>query len=215
MPRQGYFSNWRNVFGISFGLVYVLFTIWVIFHVPQWVPPESQNLMYKTLIAYAILNTIIFANADIRNKLFKVKLIHFIPRFLIFFVISLFIFIVVLARVDPLGPAAYQILASVPLWLLILHALVFATTESAIWQGFLDEKIGRVPSAIVFGLFHLSMWPGNSLFVVFSAALLCTFFSYVNWRFRTSKNDLVPAIAVHTAYNLVKLGLLVSVVSLI
>lgn len=206
MAIANYFKNWRKITIVSYGLVYIFFNLWVIFHVPEFVPVEQQGLWYKVFISYGILNSIIFANADMRNKLFDVKFTKFVPRFALFFVGFLLLFYVVLARIDPLSHTAFGMLKSVPLWLGVIHALTFATTESVVWQGFLDEKIGHPWSELTAGIFHFGIWTGGAFIVILSAGLLFAFFSLVHLYFRKSKRDLAPVIGCHTAFNVVKLG---------
>lgn len=212
MKREPYFTNWKKIFSISFGLVYILFTLWLIFHTKQYVPEGQEDFWYVIFIGYGLLNALILGNADMRNKLFNVKFVEFIPRFLIFFVGGLLFFYILINFFDPLEHSLFGLLQNVPLWLLTIHALVFATTESVIWQGFLDYKIGHPWSELVAGIFHYGIWTGGVLLVVPSAALLFAIFSLVNWYFRINTDDLAPAIGVHTAYNFIKLGIFLAVV---
>lgn len=211
MAREPYFKNWRKIKSVSFGLVYIFFTLWLIFHTQQYVPEGQQDFWFRVFIGYGILNAVIFGNADMRNKLFDVQFIRFLPRFFIFFGISLIVFYFLLAYLDPFDYTLFEILRTIPLWLGAVHALVFATTESVIWQGFLDYKIGHPWSELVAGVFHWGIWTGGALIVIPSAALLFAMFSTINWYFRKDKKDLAPAIGSHTAFNFIKLGMLLSV----
>jgi hypothetical protein len=210
MGRKGFFSNWKNITQISIGLVYILFLSWLIFHTLDFVPLEQYDYWFKVFISYGILNALIIGSADIRNKLFSVRLIDFAPRFLMFFSVSIILFYFMLQFIDPTGSSIFTLLTDIPVWLAIIHAFVFATTESVIWQGFLDYKVGVPASAFIAGLFHWGIWEGSAFVVIPAATLLFLFFSFVNWYFRKNTNDVVPAVAVHTAWNLVKLGSLVA-----
>lgn len=206
MAKQPFFGNWRNIATVSYGVVYIFFNLWVIFHIPQFVPSGQETIWYRVLSSYLILNIVVLGSADLRNKLFDVKLVDFLPRFFMytgFFLIGWFL---IVRLFDPLSGSAISVISNIPLWLALLHALTFATTESVIWQGYLDQKIGQPWSAISAGVFHLFIWTGSAIIVIIGAGALFLLFSYVNWRFRTSKKDLVPAISCHTAYNIVKLG---------
>lgn len=208
MKRQPYFGHWKNIFSISFGLVYVMFTLWAIFHTQQFVPANLKDFWWGIFISYGVLNSIIFGNADLRNKLFEVTVIKFVPRFLLYFIACFTLFYLISNFIDPLQFSMIVVLKNIPLWLAVIHALIFATTESVIWQGYLDDKIGHPWSELTAGVFHWGIWSGGALVVIPSAALLFMMFSGINWYFRNSKNDLVPAIASHTAFNFVKLGLM-------
>ena len=65
--------------------------------------------------------------------------------------------------------------------------------------------------ALSAGIFHYGVWEGGFLVVVLSAGSLFLFFSWINWRFKNGKDDLAPVIGVHTAYNFIKLGILLAV----
>lgn len=210
MIKTGYFSNWKNVFQISLGLVVVLFLSWLVFHTSQYVPAEHKDSWLIVFISYGVLASMIFGVSDIRAKLFDIKFVDFLIRGSVPFVISLFAFFYLFTYFEPADYTLFDVLSNVPTWLLILHAFVFATLESAIWQGYLDQKVGHPWSELVAGVFHWGIWSGGAVIVIFSASLLFALFSYVNYRFSINKNDIVPAIAVHTAFNFIKLGLIFS-----
>jgi membrane protease YdiL (CAAX protease family) len=207
MRREPYFKNWKKIKSVSIGLVYVFFILWLIFHTHQYVPEDQKNYWLIVFISYGILNSIIFGSADLRNKLFNVKLISFLPRFLLFGAVSFVGLFFVAKFLGSTTGSAFSMLSQIPLWLAVIHAFVFATTESVIWQGFLDYKIGHPWSELTAGLFHFGIWSGGAFVVIISAALLFACFSLVNWYFRKNKNDLAPAIGTHTAWNILKLGL--------
>jgi hypothetical protein len=210
MKRKGFFSNWKNIKSVSFGLVYVFFMLWLIFNTSQFIPADRVNDLYRVLIGYGLLNAVIFGIEDIRNKLFNVKFIKFLPRLFLFTLGGIIVFYFLLARFELESGGLFDLISNVPIWLMFIHGLIFATTETAIWQGYLDEKIGQPWSAIVAGLFHWGVWTGSAFFVIITASLLFMMFSLVNWYFRKDKDDLAPALGVHFAYNLIKLGLIVS-----
>lgn len=204
-------GSFKKLTRISFGLVTTFFLLWLIFHTKQYIPEQHHSTWLLVFLSYGILLSLVYANADIRNKLFDVSLVSFFPRFMIFFLGGLVFFYLLLSIVDPIDLSLFAILANIPLWLAMVHAFVFATIESAVWQGYLDHKIGMFASPLLAGIFHYGVWTGGAIVVIFSASLLFLFFSYVNYRFRISKNDLVPVIAVHTAYNFIKLGIMLAV----
>jgi hypothetical protein len=182
------------------------------FHTQQYVPEGQEDFWLMVFISYGVLLSVIMGNADIRNKLFDVTVVEFVPRFMLFFIPSLFIFYGIMNFVDPLQYTLFGILSNVPIWLMMTHALVFATIESAVWQGYLDQKVGHPWSELIAGIFHYGVWAGAAFIVIPSAALLFAIFSVANWYFRNSQKDLAPAIAVHTAFNFVKLGIFLTVV---
>lgn len=210
MPRKPFFRNWKNIKNLSLGIVYVLFNLWIIFH-DEYFPEPLREPWIKVLISYGLLNTLIISNADLRNKLFDVNFFKFIPRFFLYLIPFLFIFYFLLIYFDPLYQTSLnQLMQNVPLWLALIHALTFATTESIIWQGFLDEKVGLPWSSLIAGIFHYGIWEGTGIFVILSASLLFLFFSFIHWYFRKNNKDFAPVIACHTAFNLVKIGIFLS-----
>jgi len=207
--RKGFFADIGKIKTISIGLIYVFFNIWVIFHIPQYFP-SNHEFWFKVFISYGLLNALIFSNEQMRNKLFNVKIMDFLPRFCFFFVMFLVLFHYILTYIDPLTGSQFAQLSIVPLWLIGVESLVFAMTESIIWQGYLDEKIGQPWSAISAGIFHYGVWTGGVLFVVLGAGALFMFFSIVHWYCKQNSSDMAPVIGCHTAFNCVKLGLLLA-----
>jgi hypothetical protein len=205
---SGYYSNWSKVKSISIGLVITGFIIWIIFHTGQYVPEGSEDHWQTVLIMYGLMSAMIFGNSDIRNKLYNVELLRFFPRFILFFLVGVTGFFILLQYYDEFGNSLLNVLNTVPVWLALIHAFVFAAVESAIWQGYLDGKIGHPASELVAGFFHWGVWSGGAISVIISAGLLFTVFSLANYFFADNKNDLAPAIGIHAAWNVVKLGLL-------
>lgn len=208
MTKKPFFGNWDKIKGISFGLVLVLFNLWIIFHIPEFAPAGQEDVWYRIFISYGMLSTWIFSNADMRSKLFNVKFVKFLPRLALYFGIFLVAFYFLMRYVDPTTGKFTAIVSSIPLHLALAHAFTFASIESTVWQGYLDEAIGRPFSALSAGIFHLFIWSGGAFLVIISASLLFLFFSFVHYYFRKSKSDLAPVIGCHTAYNFVKLGIL-------
>lgn len=210
MVRQNFFSGTGKLFKISFGLVTTLFLLWLIFNLPHFTSEISTKDFLRVFLSYGVMASIIWANVDIRNKLFNISFLGSMLRFFLFLFPSLFFFYFLNFYIDPTGENLFSILSTVPVGIALIHAFVFATVESAIWQGFLNEKVGVLGSSLIAGLMHMYVWQTTPLFAIFGATLLFLFFSYVDYRFRLNKNDLIPVIAVHTAYNVIKLGFLLN-----
>jgi len=210
MKDINYFGNWKKIQGVSYGIVYLLFIMWVIFNLHKFVPSDQQELYFAVFVPYAILNVIIIGSADMRNKLFNVKLIEFLPRLILYTFIFLTLFYFVFARSANDPNSLFGLLGGLPLWLILSQAFIFATTESILWQGYLDDLLGRPFSAISAGVFHMFIWQGEWWFIIVSAGLLFAFFTVVHLFLRKNKNDFAPVIGCHLAYNLIKLGLFVS-----
>ena len=211
MQRQPYFSDWKKIGKVSFGLVASFFYLFLLFHTKSYVPKGYEDMYWMVFVSYGILLAVSFGVPNIRNKLFNVRLVDFLPRFLLFGGISLLVFYYLLTDINPMGGQFFAFLGQVPMWLALIHAFVFATIESAVWQGFLDYELGHPWSELTAGVFHWGVWVGSALIVIPSAALLFAVFSLTNWYFRKSTSDLAPAIGVHTAFNIIKLGILFAV----
>lgn len=208
MAREPYFKNWKNIFVISYGLVVSLFFLFLIFNTGKFFPGK-EDMFFKIFLSYGLLFSIVYGNTDTRNRLFNIQLRQFAPRFVLFFIGFLLFFYLILSYFDPLKGSLFGLLSQIPIWLLVVHAFVFATIESAFWQGFLDERIGHPWSEISAGVFHMFVWSGNVFIILIGATFLFAFFSFVHWYFRRNKNDLSAVIGCHTAYNYVKLAMVV------
>lgn len=199
---------------ISFGLITSLLLLWLIFNsfIFSSSDGELSLLNVITFLSYGMLGVYVFANADIRNKLYNLPFFRSIPRLILFFSVALVGFYFLLGVVDPFPDTALNILTGIPVWILVVFAFVYATIESAFFQGYLDEKWGIFGSMLTAGAFHMLIWTGTPLMNFFGASLLFLFFSSCHWYFRRNRNDLIPVIAIHTAYNFIKLALILKVV---
>ena len=215
MARESFFKRFAvsKFLNISFGLITSLLLLWLIFNAFIFSSSggEVSVLNVITFLSYGILGVYVFANADIRNKLYNLPFFKSIPRLLLFFVISLVAFYFLFNLVGVTPKTALNSLLGISPWLLVIHAFVFATIESAFFQGYLDEKIGIFGSVLTAGFFHMLIWAGSPMMNFFGASLLFLGFSTAHWFFRNNSNDLLPVIAIHTAYNFITLGLILNV----
>jgi membrane protease YdiL (CAAX protease family) len=84
---------------------------------------------------------------------------------------------------------------SLPLPVLALAVLLAPFSEEMFFRGFLTARIGIVPSALIFGLFHFGY---GSVVEIAGAMMIGLVFGLV---FRKS-GSIVPSIAVHMLYNM-------------
>jgi membrane protease YdiL (CAAX protease family) len=86
--------------------------------------------------------------------------------------------------------------------ILLLFAVVVSYTEELIFRGIVPGFIGDVLSGFAFALYHLYAYTGGVPAMAFAAAMS---FMFV---FLREKFDLNASMGFHTAWNLVKLGVL-------
>lgn len=199
---------------ISFGLVVSLFLLWSIFNSASFVP-EGEGIRFALIfLGYGVLGVYVFTHTDVNSSLFKTPFFKNIPRFLLYFtgafVVTYYLFQVVGASVFG---SAVSIFKGVPTLLLMSHAFIFATVESMLWQGFLDKRVGILISCLIAGVFHAFIWSGYWVVNLFASAFLFFVFSVLNFYINKgySKENLVPIIAIHTAYNFIQLGLILNI----
>jgi hypothetical protein len=207
--------GFKKLSTISFGLVASIFLLWAMFNSASFVP-AGQGVRYALIfLGYGVLGSYVFTHTDINTSLFRTPFFKNIPRFLFYFAISFFV-TYSLFRVSGVSflSSAVSIFAGVPLYLMMIHAFIFATVESMFWQGFLDKRVGILFSALIAGLFHMFIWEGGVLTNLFASAFLFFIFStahhYINKSYKSE--NLVPVIAIHTAYNFIQLGLILNIV---
>lgn len=201
------FDSWRKIFTISFGLVFTFFNIWVLFHLPEYVPEGQTSFWFRLMVSYLLLYLVVLFNKDISKYIFKIKFTEFLPRFLFFFVLFFTIFYLVFVRTDFYLSSIFTFMASVPLWLGVIHAFTFATIETLVWQCYLDGKIGQPWSALIAGIFHFGIWPGDAWMVILISAGVFFMFSLIHFYFKKKAGDIAPAAGSHFAYNMVMLGI--------
>lgn len=213
--KRPFLYGWRKIVNVSFGMVAVTFLLFMVFNYSEYISVEDQWPTFLFFLSYSVLIAVYFSNADVRNIWFGVKFRHFIPRFFVFFVPSFIILFVIMKSIFGLTSSVpfYNLVFEVPIIILLMFFFVVSALETAVWQGFLDDPdksgVGLPYSSLLAGLFHMNTWEGPILLVVFSSGLLFLGLSYFNWLFRKDRFDVVPAMALHFAFDL---AFLISVV---
>lgn len=210
MARGSFFAGSSKILKASLGSFLVVFYIYLLFQTYRFVPADQVDTYFKIFVCYSFMLALGFALPDARASFFKVPVFTYLPRFALSFGVFLFLFFVVLARVDPFGATALSIFSAVPWWLKIIHATVFALIENAFFIGYLTKTWGVLAASFTAGLFHYGVWEGSAFFVIPAAGLLFLAFSYVHYRFKRNENDFSVVDGCHTAYNFVKLGMFLS-----
>lgn len=225
MKKDSFFKRlgFKKLKRISFGLLASLFLLWLIFNSFAFVPEGKELKWVLTFLSYGGLGSYVFSRQDLLSKLSLISLRKAFVPFVVVFLASLFGLAILLGVVDPFPAHILAILMGIPAYLLLIHAFVFATVETSFWQGILDSKIGVLGSAITAGVFHMFIWEGSLVLNFFGATFLFMVFSYVNYRGQKyfikrgiSKKvafalALIATIAFHTAYNFIKLGLMIGI----
>ena len=207
MAKKGFLSGYGKIGAISLGLAYILFNLWAVFNVKTIFPGADQAFWFRVFISYAVLAVFVIAIPTTRKRLFSIKFVDFLPRFALWFGIGFILFSIFIAKIYPFNENLIHLLASVPISLALVHAFTIAMTESILFQGYLDHKVGIPWSPLIAGLFHLGVWSGGTWWIILTSGGLFLFFSFVNYTFRKNENDISPAVGTHFAFNMVKLGL--------
>jgi len=126
----------------------------------------------------------------------KINIIWFILGGILIFVAAL-LNAVVLYLLD-LNDAykVYDIIATVPPWVLVVAVFVAPVTEELLFRAALVPRLGIVFSSLLFGLFHISY---GSISEILGTILIGLILAYV---FKKS-NSIVSPILLHLGFNLV------------
>ncbi len=210
---RGKFVDFKGLKEISFGVVSTLILLWAIFNAFSFVPEGAGIMWTLKFLGFGVFGVYSFGREDVRSKLSQISFFKAIPIFLLFFVVTLVVMYFLLGIANPFPETILSTLKGVPVWLQIINAFVFATIETSFFCVFLLNKWGVVPSALVAGGFHILIWNGTVLQNFFGATLLFLAFNTVYYftAYRKKKENPVPTIAVHTAYNFLQLGLLLGI----
>jgi len=197
---------------ISWGLVMTLLVLFFLFNAFTLTGETSTLLDWTIFVSYGFLAVFVFATADIRNRLYNIPFFSSLPRFLLFFGLAMVAFYLILGVIDPFPKAITGIFTGVNFFVLGFFLFIVSTIESAFFQGYLQYKWGIFFSMLIAGVFHMFIWDGTPFLNFIGASFLFLFFSSAHWYFRRDKNDLIPVMAIHTAYNFIKYFLILAVI---
>lgn len=221
MARQSFIRSlgFKKLRSISYGLVSAFVLFFLLFNSFAFVPEDSQLKWVITFLSYGVLGAYVFARADLRSRLFDVRFFRAMLIFVPYFFGTLIVLYFLFGLVNPFPNIVLSIFTGMPFWLLSAYAFIFSTIETTFWQGYLDEKIGILGSFLFAGIIHMFIWTGPLWLNFLGASALFFIFSSLNYWFgfrpgasREAKTtSLIKTNAVHTAYNFIKLGLILSI----
>ena len=161
------------------------------------IAPAGETEHYRMiLVVYMILQIAFFKFAP-KVPGFQMNLNQALIWFVAGFVVTVF----VVAGFRGLGGLEVQTYAvGAPIFLVILHTLIVAVAEEAVFRGFLPLLITPVLAQIAFGVFHYSAYGGDMM------SILIAIFAGFLFYFVMRKTNIWTVMGAHAGYNLVMLG---------
>lgn len=207
MAKKPFFYGAGKILKVSFGTLTIAYLLFMIFNYYEYIPVDKQGSYLIMFMSYALLTAVVFGNADIRNVLFKIKATTFLKRFALHFIPLFVIFYLIMSALEGVDVLPFRdVIVGLPIYIILTAFFIYAVLESAVWQGYLDNwnksGVGVPWSSISAGIFHLNVWPGPWWLVVPTATIWFMCISYYNHRFKKFEDDIVPAVAFHTAFEL-------------
>ncbi len=209
---ESYWSNllrWKNLKGITFGVVASLILYFSIFNSSLFVPEGEETKFTLMFLGYAILGSYAFSRQRVNTLLSKVSFIKNIPLFLVFFFSTLLIFYFLLNIFNPFSSVFLSLLEGVPLYLQVINIAIFSTIETSFFSVFLQNKFGIIPSALFAGVMHAPVWTGTLIENFIGATILFLIFNSLYYIFSIklrNKENPIPTIGIHSAYNFFMFG---------
>lgn len=187
---------------ISYGVVLLLLNCFFLFTADSFFGGYASYVK-GAIISYLLMNTAFIAHSDMKNPLFSVKLLDAFLKFSASFLLALTVFSF-FHTVD-LG---YVTLSGVPRFYLIFFSIVVAFNEDLFFCRILPDVFGikgvpfSVPVALIFALFHLSVYQLDMFQMLIAFIASCLFQVLAN----NPRFGLPVTSGLHTAYNLVAVG---------
>jgi len=181
---------------VPFFIWLLLANAFLLVSAPAIAPPDQVEHFQTALIVYMLLTTA-FMSLVPRQPWMKVNLNQAIIWFTGGFIVT--VILLTSIREIPRFFASMQLTG--PVFLTVFHAIVVATNETWIFQGFLPILVGPLISCAAFSIFHFAAYGGAwpALATAFIAGLL---FYFIARRF-----NIWLAVSIHAAYNVVILGI--------
>ena len=182
---------------IPFFVWLLLLQAFLLVNAPAIAPPNSVDTTRSALIVYMLMTATLMPLVP-RQAWMKVGLNESIAFFVGGLVVGSFVF----AAFRELVTGVFSLSLSGPLYLLVLHVFVVATSEEIIFRGLLPVIITPALAQVFFGFFHFYAY-GGSLIGIF-IAIIAGFIFYAITRYL----NIWAAVGIHAAYNATVLGIL-------
>ena len=181
---------------IPFFVWLLLANAFLLISAPAIAPPDQIGRFQTALIVYMLLTTA-FMTLVPRQPWMRVNL----NQAVVWFVGGFIATVILLTSIREIPHFFTSMQLTGPVFLTAFHAIVVATNETWIFQGFLPILVGPLISCAAFSIFHYAAYGGAwpALLTAFIAGLLFYFIAkYVNiWL----------AVSIHAGYNVVLLGI--------
>lgn len=189
----------------SFGLAILFFQLFMLVNTELFFPVNTDY--WKNIITvYVVMTSVIFALPNLRQRIFNVKFRDALPKFLIFFLVT--IFLVSLGGDIPINARFFSAVSQLPVLSLVMlgfHTFVVAINEESIFRNpDLEKKIGRFILNVFFACFHFVIYQGDLIYL-FVAFVLGLSLSFIQQRF--SPKSQIANMGVHAGYNCYVLGI--------
>lgn len=191
--------------GVSFGLVLGLFHFFLLVNVNSLVT-DNAGFFKDVLMIYMLGLGFFFAIVNQTSPLMKINFkFGFIK-----YAVTLILGMLFVSSLSFLNSSTHNSAYSFGFFAL-LYGVVVSFSEDTLFSAFLPTKLGRIPSALVFALFHSSVYASMSvslsdwflkLFIAFIAGLIFQLIISIK------SLGLPVSSAFHTVFNLASIGLL-------
>ncbi len=185
---------------VPFAIWLLLGQLFVFAGASQIAPIGEAEHLKEVIIFYILFQVALLAYWRKRPAWMRATLNQGIAQFTAGFVVTVIVMVGVGVVRSNLGFGTFTYSVTAPIYLLILHSLVVAFSEEAIFRGLLSNIITAVPAAGAFALFHFWAYQGNvmTMFIAFLAGL---FFYVVMLKF-----GIWMSMGIHAGYNTTLLG---------
>jgi len=188
---------------MAFGVIIILINAFLLVNIGSLLTPGAASEFKDILLVYMLILASITANFNVKNPLMRMDWrVGIIKYVLTFF--GVVIFLSMFPRmINYQTPFVFSFYA-------ILFGMVVAFNEDVIFGAILPDYVGKIPAALIFSLFHFSVYTsssrGMSLFVALAFAFI---FGLLSQRIiRNGKLGLPVSAGIHAAYNLFAMGLI-------
>lgn len=193
-----------NTKTLSLGFVVLLVQLFMFINADS-IFGSSADYWKTILIAYMLMEAVVFAVPDLRMKVFNVPLQKGLVRFGLGFLASVFLLsfgksFLVMSQFS--SPA--ESLPSFGIAMIAVHACFVAIVEEAMFRDVFVSKMGLIPAQVAFGLFHGTVY-GWNIFSIAMAVVMGFVLYAVKMKF--SKTDNTVNAGVHAGWNTYALGL--------
>ena len=191
----------QKIKNLQFGVVTLIMALFLLVNFTLLFGIAGQD-WDRVILVYLVMTAYTFALPELKSRLFDLNFWINLPRFIISGIIGMLIIGAI--GVVFVGNPLSTYLTSLTIGMILVQSFVVSVAEESIFREYLQNKIGIIPSNIIFSVFHLTAYK-ESIAKGMVAFIIGICLSYIKiWQDKQGNGKgLITILGLHAGANLI------------